>query len=415
MARPRRPEFHPHLADNRRRVGLTQEQVAEQVGITVEMVRRHEHGISMPVERSRARYCQLYEATEVELGLKPNSETSVLLVHQNRDIPEDVESSTKPRKLVVSTVNAPIWRPEYVDVNYLTAVQGHIEQIIALDNRFGGADLAKLTERLFRTVHGRLGEGAYSANIKTDLFAVAGELAEVAGWLSYDADRQDAVRRMNQESLYFTRLAGDKKMELLTLQNASMHAGFLNRPYEALHIAESVLEGGYHLSSRLRALFLTRKVRALAQAGDDSCLRMFGEIQLLYSEGLQSTDPAWAWWIDERELAWHEAMCRQDLGDSKLAIVQFERSVEATPATEIRSQYLHRAYLLASQVKLKSWAAADNTMQELQPLAREVASTRTVVLIRQTLRELQAQDNKVPKWLLERGAELELVLSNAPV
>ncbi|MGH7929732.1 MAG: helix-turn-helix domain-containing protein [Candidatus Binatia bacterium] len=412
MARPRRPEFHPHLADYRRRVGLTQEQVAEQVGVTVEMVRRHEHGISMPIEVYRARYCQLYEATEVELGLKLIGKASRITTPESQ---HDTGVSTTQSGLIVSTVSDPAWIPEYVDANYLNHVRGHIKQIIALDNRFGGADLAKLAERLFRTVHGRLGEGCYSPSIKTELFAVAGELAEVAGWLSYDADRQDAVRRMNQESLYFTRLAGDKKMELLTLQNSSMHAGFLNRPYEALHIAESVLDGTYRLSPRLRALFLTRKVRALAQNGDESCLRTFGEIKSLYFEGVQSTDPAWAWWIDERELAWHEAMCKQDLGDSKSAIVQFERSVESTPATEIRSQYLHRAYLLAAQVKLKSWAAADNTMQELQPLAREVASTRTAVLIRQILRKLQAEYNKVPQGLLERGAELELVLNNALV
>jgi transcriptional regulator with XRE-family HTH domain len=60
------------LAEHRRRLGLTQEQIAEQVGITVEMVRRHEHGISMPVRPSRARYCELFGATEDELGLRPN-------------------------------------------------------------------------------------------------------------------------------------------------------------------------------------------------------------------------------------------------------------------------------------------------------------------------------------------------------
>ena len=49
MARPRRPEFHPRLVDFRQRAGLTQEHVAEQVGISAEMVRRHEHGDSLPI------------------------------------------------------------------------------------------------------------------------------------------------------------------------------------------------------------------------------------------------------------------------------------------------------------------------------------------------------------------------------
>lgn len=228
MARPRRPEFHPRLADYRRRVGLTQEQVAGQVGVTVEMVRRHERGISMPIEMYRARYCQLYEATEIELGLKLVGDTS-----DTAPGPQHGMSNCPFTPHSESTVSITDIEPEYVDAHYLVTARRHIKQIIALDNRFGGADLAKLTERLFRTVHDRLGKGAYSPRIRTDLFALAGELAEVAGWLSYDADRQDNVRRMNQEALYFTRLAGDKKIELLTLQNASMHAGFLNRPQEA--------------------------------------------------------------------------------------------------------------------------------------------------------------------------------------
>lgn len=83
---------------------------------------------------------------------------------------------------------------------------------------------------------------------------------------------------MNQESLYFTRLAWDKVTELLTLQNSSMHAASQGRPREALQIVRSVLEGDYRLSPRLRALFLTRKARALAQGGDESAIRLFSEI-----------------------------------------------------------------------------------------------------------------------------------------
>ena len=125
---------------------------------------------------------------------------------------------------------------------------------------------------------------------------------------------------MNQESLYFTRLAGDKTVELLTLQNSSMHAAAEGRPREALHIARSVLEGNYKLSPRVKALFLTRKARALAQSGDQSALALLPEIRDLYLHGVSDTDPAWAWWIDDRELAWHEAMVERDLGLASKAI-----------------------------------------------------------------------------------------------
>jgi transcriptional regulator with XRE-family HTH domain len=409
MARPRRPEFHPRLADFRCRLGFTQEQVADRVDITVEMVRRHEHGISMPSKKYRQRYCLLYGATETELGLIANQAPT-----EDPTTPHAVKLSPASCAPFVPPLIVPAWLPEYADTDYLATVRGCIEQIIALDGRFGGADLVKLAERFFRRICNQLGTGAYDLNVKRDILATAGELAEVVGWLAYDANRQELVRRMNQESLYFTRLAGDKRMELLTLQNASMHAGFLNRPYEALHIADSVLNGDYQLSPRLRTLFLTRKARALAQGGDDGSLRIFKEIRSLYLEGVQENDPTWTWWIDERELAWHEAMSNQDLGDSKSAIAQFERSVEAMPSTATRGQFVHRAYLFGAQVNLNSWSAAENTMRQLQPLAVEVASTRTAVLLRKIIREIHAIGKKVPPGVLDEGEKLNLVLNTVP-
>ncbi|MGH3812530.1 MAG: helix-turn-helix domain-containing protein [Pseudonocardiaceae bacterium] len=114
--------------------------------------------------------------------------------------------------LAVSTSPLPLPVTSYADTAYLEAVQQHIWHIVELDNRFGGSDLARLAVRFFRSLHQQLGTGAYEPAIERDLQATAGELAEVAGWLLYDADRQDDVRRMNQEALYFSRLAGDRRM-----------------------------------------------------------------------------------------------------------------------------------------------------------------------------------------------------------
>jgi transcriptional regulator with XRE-family HTH domain len=69
MARPRRPALNPRLAEFRRRLDLTQEQVAERIGITPEMVRRHERGLARPSEPYRQRYTALYRASESTLGL----------------------------------------------------------------------------------------------------------------------------------------------------------------------------------------------------------------------------------------------------------------------------------------------------------------------------------------------------------
>ena len=167
------------------------------------------------------------------------------------------------------------------------------------------------------------------------------------------------------------------------------------------------------LSPRLKALFLTRKARAMAQGGDGSALSLLPEIRSLFLDGVTDGDPAWAWWIDERELAWHEAMVHRDLGLCGRAIDHFERSVAATPADEIRSQYLHRAYLLQAQVDIGAWDAAEQTIQQLVPLSREVASTRTVVLLRDIPSQLAVRA-KVPAAFYEQVGMLTATLDEAP-
>jgi len=88
---------------------------------------------------------------------------------------------------------------EFADSGYLQSVRSHITEIVALDNRFGGADLVRLSTRFFRTLHDQLGTGTYDASLEPDLHSAAGELAEVVGWLAYDAEMHDLARRMNQE------------------------------------------------------------------------------------------------------------------------------------------------------------------------------------------------------------------------
>ena len=388
----------------RQALRMTNESYAEHLGVAVRTVAywRKRPGI---VPQSA-----IQETLDAALDRAPDRAKAQfsLLVGQ-------AEHADRVNQLEPSVVSlGEIVAPDFGDSEYLQSIRDHIREIVALDNRFGGADLVRMSTRFFRALHDQLGAGTYDPRLERDLHSAAGELAEVVGWLAYDAEAHDLARRMNQESLYFSRLAGDKVIELLTLQNSSMHAAAQGRPREALQIARSVLEGDYQLSPRLKALFLTRKARALAQGGDRSALRLLPEIRSLFLDGVSDGDPAWAWWIDERELAWHEAMVQRDLGLAGRAMTDFERSVAATPATEIRSQYLHRAYLLQAQVDNSTWDAAEQTIRQLLPLLAEVASTRTVVLLRSILSQLM-RSARISPGLQEQVMMLGNALDEAPV
>lgn len=295
--------------------------------------------------------------------------------------------------------------------SYFSELRANISSIVHLDNKYGGVDLVRLSERLFRSVQQKLSTVHDPATL-SDLCAALGELAEVTGWLAYDANRHDLVRTMNQESLYYSRLAGDRSTELLTLQNASMHAGAMGRPSEALQIANSVLESDDHLSPRVRALFLTRRARALAQSGDASAISQFEQIRSLYLDGTTESDPAWAWWIDDRELAWHEGMALRDVGQHGHALELFARSVEATPETEVRSQFLHRAYLLQAQLDVRSWNDAETSIPRLAHLSAEVGSPRTTTILRASISEA-TRASTTPRGLVDSVKELDYALDQA--
>src|SRR5207247_333843 len=124
---------------------------------------------------------------------------------------------------------------------------------------------------------------------------------------------------------------------------------------------------------------------ALAQAGDDQALRLFDAARSHYQDGVRDSDPKWAWWIDDAELAWHEGMVQLHLGRPADAARQFEHSVAAIHPHAVRGRYLHLAYLLGAQTRVRAWRDAEATLHQLAPLANVVASQRTVVLLRKSL------------------------------
>jgi hypothetical protein len=138
-----------------------------------------------------------------------------------------------------------------------------------------------------------------------------------------------------------------------------MHVDAVGRPGEALQLSRSVLDGGFALSPRLRALFLTED-QSVRPDGRRLGAVNFPRSGSLFLDGVDGDDPAWAWWIDERELAWHEAMAGRDLRQVKVALSGFEHSMEVTAPTQTGSLYHHLAHLLqALRFDLRSWTEVE--------------------------------------------------------
>jgi hypothetical protein len=265
-----------------------------------------------------------------------------------------------------------------------------------LDQRIGGNETSPLIERAFRQIRRRIDNSEIKKGVGRDIYAVAAEVAEVAGWSLYDAGEYEKAEHLNHESINLARLAGDRSMELFVLQNMSMQAGHLGRARVSLDIARLALDN-WRLSPRLEALFKVREARALAQLNvSHEARQQLSHARGLFLEGVQENDPSWAWWVDENELAWHEGMIELDLGRRRECVEFFEVSAAGIPGHRVRTSYNHHTSLLSAYVHNSAWREAETVMSTLLHQVGSVGSRRTDRLLGVTLKRIdraKAPDN----------------------
>jgi hypothetical protein len=274
--------------------------------------------------------------------------------------------------------------PDYIDEEVLRAVRETMREMLIFENKVGAAAVLAPASEMLASLSARAQLGAVAPNLVIELAQTVGELAEIAGWFGFDAAQHDAARSMNMESRHWLSLAGDIQTDWLTVQNMAMHSCLLGRPGEALFLSRSVLARS-DLTPRIRALFLIREARAMAQQGDWSATRVLASAQQLWAEGTTAGDPAWCWWVDERELRWHEAMVLRDLAQLPRAVEHLELALDAVGPSEHRKRFSHRVYLLRAQVEARAWDEVEKTVSGLTREIPECQSTRTLLLLADTV------------------------------
>jgi predicted transcriptional regulator of viral defense system len=98
-----------------------------------------------------------------------------------------------------------------------------------------------------------------------------------------------------------------------------------------------------------------------------------------------------AWWINDQELAWHEAMIQADSDDWNQAVDTFHNSVERIPSREVRRRYNHLASLLNAQIHARACREASHTIERILPFVDEVGSTRTATTLLDSIKGFDAR------------------------
>jgi transcriptional regulator with XRE-family HTH domain len=272
--------------------------------------------------------------------------------------------------------------------SYVELVRVTSQQLIQLDSQWGGIDIAALANRVFRVVRQRIASGGYVSEVERDLYAAAAELAEVAGWIAFDAEKQSIATGLNHEALYLARLAGDRDIEHLTLLNASMQAGHLRHNSESIVIAQSVIDNG-RISPRVHAMSLIRQGRAHSRSGNRAdALRALNQAHSLFLDGLSDRDPAWAWWIDAHEIEGQYGAAYVELGDHRRGIPLLHNVVSTTNKGGPRYRIVFTARLLRELVAVSDWREAQHVAEDLAGYTAGIGSARAITLLEKTAKKV---------------------------
>ncbi|WP_242911362.1 hypothetical protein [Actinomadura terrae] len=271
------------------------------------------------------------------------------------------------------------------DADYADALRQKVQQLVALDVRFGGDQTSDLAMRALVAVSRDLELRGVRRRAEHDVQAAVAELAEVTGWLLCDANRHALSYRVNRRALDLARGAGDRSMELFVLHNMSLQATYLRRPAMTLALVEPILDRG-RLTPRLAAMFQLRVARADAQRGlRTEATRTLSLAVGLLSEGVSDRDPGWAWWVSERGFTHATGAMLGSLGDWRAAIDPVQRALAAAPPEARRDRFLYLCILMHAQLNAGAWRDAETTADDLIPLLGSVRSSRPLTRLATTL------------------------------
>ncbi|MEV8475940.1 hypothetical protein [Streptomyces sp. NPDC051173] len=258
------------------------------------------------------------------------------------------------------------------------AVRGLSLRLVALDNEPGGPPAADAAVRAFAAVRRSLRERGPERRYERDVLAATAELAEVAGWVLFDAERPGEAAGFNRVALCLARRSGDRATELLTLQNVALASGWSGRPRGELAVARSVLDRG-RLSPRVEAVFRVREARGLAGTGRSAeAARSFARARSLLAEGERHGDPFWAWWMTADEVDGHQGFVLQEAGERKAAVHHLRRAALQEEGAGAGYRHIFAVRLLDCLLGLHAWREAEEVAEGLVPVAAAgIASART--------------------------------------
>ncbi|MFE3828313.1 hypothetical protein [Streptomyces sp. NPDC059092] len=231
------------------------------------------------------------------------------------------------------------------------------------------------------------------------LFRCAAELAELAGWMSYDVGLQPNAQKYFVLALHAAKEAGDKPLGSYILSSMSRQMIHLGRPDDALELIHLAQYGGRDgATPRTQAMLYAMEARAYANMGQPSkTKRAVRMAEDTFSDvGLDGEpEPDWIRFFSEAELNGENAHSYRDLAYvagrsptyASLAEPVMQRAVElfAKDDDHQRSYALNLIGMATVHLLNREPEQATALAEKALDVARSVRSERVNTRLRKTL------------------------------
>ncbi|QPL62497.1 hypothetical protein I3J09_06275 [Streptomyces clavuligerus] len=232
------------------------------------------------------------------------------------------------------------------------------------------------------------------------LFVCAAELAELAGWMSYDVGLQPTAQKYFVLALHAAKEAGDKSLGSFVLSSMSRQMIHLGRPDDALELVHLAQYGSRDCATpRIQSMLYAMEARAYANMGQPSkCKRAVRMAEDTYADiGLDGPqpEPDWIGFFSEGELNAENAHSYRDLAYvsgrsptyASLAEPAMERAVRLFEQDDVhqRAYALNLIGMASIHLLKREPEHATELASRALKVARRVRSERVNTRLRQTV------------------------------
>ena len=300
----------------------------------------------------------------------------------------------------------------YVTTDNAQQVRLMVPELYALDAQVGGDGVCQAAEWCLRKVDLLLSRAKYGEPAGCELQSAYGELAELAGWLHFDAGRYGRARFFYGEALSAAQLAEDLNLEVETLASMNILSRYRDRPREAVQFIQLAQRRATGWASpRLAALLASREAASWAQLGEASASRKaMHRADHTFHPDVQQDDPTWINFFNSAELSAARATASSHLGRVEQAIAAGQSAVDGLGAKSQRNRALYSVRLGISLLDEGDQVRACEVVQPVLPLFKEVRSGRTHAILGEFLHSLHGFTGIAVRDLLDYARSLDIPL-----